>query len=330
MQNDKLIVPRDLTEVRQHGFPYFWYDETYEKTFKTLKKKEPRSVLKDEQTINISGSYTKLASTFFPQMFSTRVDGMKTPLEAWNDDKLLARAIELTHRYFKPANYKALRNQISFVSGTQRVSNFRPDVAKFIYNEYGNKGNVYDFSMGYGGRLVGFLASDCIQYVGVDVNEENFVGYHKIFNTYPNDKKVSFIQSPAEEFKPVILEQHFDLAFSSPPYFNKEQYSEDVNQSYLKYTTVEAWLEGFLRPTIKNIKLMLKDMGKFVINIANIKVKGKPVLLVEFTKKIAEEEGFILEREYFYNLTKILGVKDKFEVGNFKKEPIMVFRKVQK
>ena len=48
-----------------------------------------------------------------------------------------------------------MRKTFSWVSGTQKVSNFRPTIAKYIYDNYSNNGNVLDYSAGYGGRLIG-------------------------------------------------------------------------------------------------------------------------------------------------------------------------------
>ena len=37
----------------------------------------------------------------------------------------------------------------------------------------------------------------------------------------------------------------FDLVFTSPPYFAKEAYSDDEEQSYKKFNQYETWVEGF-------------------------------------------------------------------------------------
>jgi tRNA1(Val) A37 N6-methylase TrmN6 len=157
--------------------------------------------------------------------------------------------------------------------------------------------------MGWGGRLVGFLATTAKEYVGTDVNKENVMAYLSIFETYCPDKSkyVSLATMPAEEFKPPLYENYFDFSFSSPPYFNKEEYSVDPNQSYLKYPKFEDWCEGFLKPMINNNFYMIRHGGHFGINVADIKIGSKLYPILSYTKKYSEEAGFIQESEFTFD-----------------------------
>ena len=65
------------------------------------------------------------------------------------------------------------------------------------------------------------------------------------------------------------------LIFTSPPYFDKEKYSSDPEQSYLKFTDFKSWEYGFLKPVLKNIFDLLRPSGEAWINIADIKGSGK-------------------------------------------------------
>ena len=79
------------------------------------------------------------------------------------------------------------------------------------------------------------------------------------------------------------------VAFSSPPYFNLEDYCIG-DQSYKPGMTYNDWLENYLRPTIKNIKLYLVWGGYFIINIKNT----KKYPMATDAQRIAAEEGFTL------------------------------------
>ena len=45
------------------------------------------------------------------------------------------------------------------------------------------------------------------------------------------------------------LQEQIDLVFTSPPYFNREEYSTHPEQSYIKYPNYQDWLDGFLDKT---------------------------------------------------------------------------------
>jgi tRNA1(Val) A37 N6-methylase TrmN6 len=63
-------------------------------------------------------------------------------------------------------------------------------------------------------------------------------------------------------------EGSMDLCFSSPPYFNLEDYKIG-NQSWKPGMSYRQWVDSYLRPTIRNCYRYLKAGGKFVCNIKN-------------------------------------------------------------
>jgi hypothetical protein len=314
-----------LDEIRSRGFPYMEYEkERYQKCFKSLRDYSMDSVVKGG-VIQKNTQFSKLASVFFPYMYEVRIPGKKTPLQSFNSDKQLALAIELgTERGTINLAYSKLRSMLCFVNGSQCVSNFRPEVAKYIYNITGAK-KVYDYSMGWGGRMVGFLASEAEHYVGVDVNKQNFEGYSRICTEYNQENSGKLVEpflSPAEDFRNEKYKDYFDLAFSSPPYFAKEKYSDDADQSYKKYSKLDEWLEGFWEPTIGNCLYMLKPGGWFATNIADVNIHGKEQPLIEKTKDLCQSLGLSLKMEIVYDLPRTPG-----KGTHRKPEPILFFKK---
>jgi DNA modification methylase len=70
-------------------------------------------------------------------------------------------------------------------------------------------------------------------------------------------------------------ENHFDIVFSSPPYFNVERYSYDDTQSWVRYKNIDAWNKLFLHKTIENVWPTIKKGGILAINIADVYASSK-------------------------------------------------------
>ena len=148
------------------------------------------------------------------------------------------------------------------------ASQFPPAVAKELYNLFEAK-HILDFSMGWGDRLAGFHASNAETYYGTDPNIAVYKNYEKQNKLYGTTKTAVFKNSPAEDLD--LSNEKFDMIFTSPPYFNVEQYSTDESQSYKRYgTDIDLWLKDFLFATIDKCWNSLEDKGTMIINISDI------------------------------------------------------------
>jgi len=147
---------------------------------------------------------------------------------------------------------------------------FKPTLAKAMYNFFGAK-RVLDFSMGWGDRLVGFLASDAESYIGIDPNTKLHEPYRQIEAYCNTSKRTRFICSPAEDAD--LSDVKVDFVFTSPPYFDTEKYSQEETQSWKRYPETDDWLNGFLYPTLKKCWDVLEDGGRICVNISD-KVYG--------------------------------------------------------
>ena len=109
------------------------------------------------------------------------------------------------------------------------------------------------------------------------------------------------------------------MAFSSPPYFNLEDYKVG-NQSWKEGLSYQEWLDGYMTQTIKNIHTYLIDDGYFLMNINNFKEFD----LVRDVRTIAENNGFTyVTTETLNNIKRC----NMFGDLNDNSEGIMVFRK---
>ena len=306
---------------RNRGFPnYYINDYDKDEELQKLIKFDDGQIFYDnklKQTMHSLG----FLWTYFPHWVDVKFDDSNSLMDNWNNDKKLRDLIRKT--YIWQLKYGAgkftinrLRQNAKVYCSKQSVSNFRPTVSKFIYNKFGNAGVVWDMCGGWGGRLFGFLSSNCKKYIGTEPSIKTFEGLTKLSKDFTYVKKdVELYCTGSEDFKPDL--ESLDLCFTSPPYFDTEKYSEESTQSFKKFPTKESWIEGFLQQTTKNCFQGLKRGGPLIINISNTpKYKNLESEMI----RVATEEGFILEDTYNLILSSISGRGIKYE-------PVFIFRK---
>jgi hypothetical protein len=244
----------------------------------------------------------------------------------WNDAKL-RRAIRICFEFRDGNNLvypTALRRSLELVTG-ENIQNFKAQNARAIVEHLCPVmfGNVYDYSMGYGGRLLGITSSNMrYNYTGIDPNTETIESL-----TYLNtllDNPGTLIQSVSEEYQPTDI----DLAFSSPPYFNLEKYSDEETQCMVRYNTLDEWFSGYVAPTMERIREGLNRDGIFATNIADYKTAKDEFKVVDEWISYAERIGF----EHISTIKMMLNTRpgvgnDKLS-GREKFEGVYVFRKI--
>lgn len=179
---------------------------------------------------------------------------------------------------------------------THFKTNFSPLTAKRIFQTYVQPGGtIYDYSMGYGGRMMGAaLCKENYRYLGVDPNADNAPGYEKlehILRWINPDASILYHISGSEVYHEEWAGQA-DLCFSSPPYFDLEIYSKDETQAYNMFPDYKDFIEGYWRPTVKNSLKYMKDDGVFALNIKNGKDrKGNVIPFWDDYTRVMEQEG---------------------------------------
>jgi len=263
--------------------------------------------------------------------------------------------------------------QVFRLSCGQPAVNFPALTAKWIYENYTNHIDtdeplhIYDSSSGWGGRIIGAMSSrKKVHYVGTDPNPDNFIDelgisrYEYVAKFY-NDKCVDDFSDKLTSFFNVEKQGNtyelfqdgselihnnpkfqkykgkLDIAFTSPPYFNREQYSQDENQSFKAYGEYEDWRDNFLKPTLTTIYEYLKKDRYILWNIADIKI-GKSVYypLEQDSIDILKELGCEYKGKLKMLMTRMVGldpsksgIKNSVEHNGkqYKFEPIFVFHK---
>lgn len=183
---------------------------------------------------------------------------------------------------------------------------------------------------GFGGRLLGCLSSKKnFRYVGTDPCTETMYHLHELgdYIEMVTGREDSFELHccGSEEFRGPA--ESVDFAFSSPPYFDLEVYSNEETQCFNKFPVLEEWLEGYVRATIKNIYHMLKRGAVYAVNIADFTVGGsKTVAYVDEWIRISTEEGMPLYDTVYLGVTARAGSAQQ-AAGELKKENILIFKK---
>lgn len=306
---------------RQNGFPNYNIKDynPHKELEKVISFDDNKLLVGDDlkQVMNGCG----FLWTYFPHWVEIPCGNDVALIDNWNDDEKLKTLIRKTYDWqLKHGNgsftINRIRQNAKVYCAKQSVSNFRPTVAKYIYNTYGNNGTVFDMCSGFGGRLFGFLASNCKKYIGCEPSTKTYEGLIKLKNDFSYvNKKVELHKIGCEEIE--LEPESVDLCFTSPPYFDTEKYSNEETQSYIKYPNKTEWTEGFLYTMFYKCYKALKKGGYLILNIANV---NSFVDLEQEAINGAYLAGFELVDIKYLILSSIAG-------KGVKKEPIFIFKK---
>lgn len=155
----------------------------------------------------------------------------------------------------------------------QYVNEFPPFVARSIILEYANKPNIriLDPCAGWGGRMIGCASIQNVSYIACEPSTKTNDGLQAL-GKWLKTLQPSFVFDvsllPYEDFK---TDNKFDIALTSPPYYDTEHYSDEDTNSLNRYKTFEDWVSGFYEPLILNTIDRLVDDGVFILNIGDRK-----------------------------------------------------------
>ncbi len=273
-QREALIDPL-FDFLRKNGFKYPDYSKTVlNAEYKRLLDFKPNLEIYD--LFNNSSLATKICKHFCHTFYEAKDKNTKSIPELFNDDVKLRKTIAnrfgldwLETDDKGPGVNEAFN--ISFrmiIQGfrSQRlaaaISMFKPDIAKFMCMKYSKEGDtIYDYSIGFGGRMLG-AASSNRKYIGTDPltteNVQNIIDYFDL-------KNITLIKNGSEHVK--LEENSIDFSYSSPPYFGQELYTPDITQAYNQGENY--FYNTYWNNTLDNVKYMLKPGKWFGLNVIN-------------------------------------------------------------
>jgi len=140
------------------------------------------------------------------------------------------------------------------------VTIFRPLVAMNIYFKYKPQ-CVLDFTMGWGGRLVGACACNVPKYIGIDSNMNLEKPYNDMIKTIQPLSKAEINLYFQDALTIDYSKMDYDMVLTSPPYYNLEIYEGTKKRSK------GDWNESFYIPIITSTWKHLKVGGHYCLNV---------------------------------------------------------------
>ena len=265
------------------------------------------------------------------QHLITRNDKDPSMLMKFYDDAILKKAIRGSITTNKSADPAHVLNFLTLIGST--ATNFKPMSAQAIVERYTPQNGIYfDSSQGIGGRILGTLTSQKnITYIGADPWKETNICNAKLGDwceeTLGRKNSYKLFCIGSERMR-LSNEGIADFSFTSPPYFDLENYSDDATQCYNMFPEITKWMKGFVGPTIKNTFNILKPGAFYVVDIADFNYGGKKVNYVETWKMLAQQVGFEYVGMGKMQLTSRIGAnKTNTKRDEGKWEPLLTFRK---
>lgn len=232
------------------------FDKRVRPQFTTLSGRKTKLVITHEEE-----DYWKynVISDFFTECVRVKCHkkGCISPYEYWEANKESLPKDVLQAR-------EAIYEQHG--QGRSECTLHRPIVTVVIYRYFSGK-RILDPCMGWGGRLIAALSIDCELYVGIDPNEDLHPHYQEIQRVFGGNSQL--FCCPFETFE--WDEEPFDIAYTSPPYFDLEDYGDSPGQSIVQYPKLTDWINKFLLPLLENCIKYVKLGGIIAINISDTK-----------------------------------------------------------
>lgn len=277
-------------EFKKMGFPYSnRTNDRKDYIFKSFKENIGFSLKDNVLTGTTSG--LELCEAFFPNIYECKRKGNISPLEMWNDENFLRRLVSNRLNYANRISNSSIRTGIKLLS--KAVTNFKPTIAKYLYKTYASNGKIFDYSCGFGSRMLAAMSLD-MEYVGCEPCLKTYENLKNFGSFLLGKTKGSFNVTSIGSEEYTYKENYFDFAFSSPPFFDYEIYSQDQGQSIVKYPVYEEWLINFWRKVIENCYNSIIPGGYFGFCISI----NQHEHMIEKTKEYCKDFNFSYVTEY--------------------------------
>lgn len=246
----------------------------------------------------------------------------------------MAKAEASPHIFNDPTSCKKFMHmvQLGGKGVARKATQFPIQVINYMLENYCPNKNYYDYSCGWGARLLGSMRMKT-NYYGTDPNVELVEQLGNMYEDYYASDPFKLFAPIHKDIRPqgseIFVEEwtnKMGLCFSSPPYFDLEDYKHG-EQSIKLYPNYKDWLNVYVRKTMENCKKYLVDDGFFAYNIKNT----ENYKMADDFHKIATEVGFVfLEDVELSNGKRVYGSKgDEQGTTHFvdTNEKVYVYRK---
>ena len=209
---------------------------------------------------NISNIGVNYLKSNFKSYWNSKFKGSLSPIKAWQNDEVMRKVIEYriginnSDEVFDFSLHQLIRG---LSAKRYTISFFKPLLAAAIYKVFiGNKRNpiVIDPCAGFGSRLIGFKSIyPAGRYIGIEPNIDTF---DELQDLAKNFNDVELYNCKLEDFN---YSKECDLTFTSIPYFDLEEYSNNIH-----YDSFDDWTGTFIKSltSFKNLLINVPDSLK--------------------------------------------------------------------
>jgi hypothetical protein len=228
-----------------------------------------------------------------PHIYDVKNDKGNCISGLWTRENI-ERVLIVNRRSHSTPYVSELIRQIGFMASASKVTIYRPVLAKRIVDYYQAR-EVLDVCVGWGGRMLGAACLEGVHYTGIEPCCKTFDALVAIQQTLTLEN-VTLYNDTAERVVPT-LERKYDLAITSPPYYNLEIYSDEPSQSH-HYGTYEKWVEHFLSPVLFGVLDKLKEDGVSCWSVKNFKT-DRLYPLYDDIVELHKQRGWVVVESFF-------------------------------
>jgi 16S rRNA G966 N2-methylase RsmD len=261
------MLPQLAAELAAHGVLRESYtDADIQKDWTLLQKKDTTASVFNISATEVAGM--KVLRKHMRHFHAVRNYKGHSVESLWTQP-CLEKALRFNRAQHSTPYASEIIRSLSFANGLGKVTMYRPLMAKKVVSYLANKDKlkevrVLDVCAGWGGRMIGAKSAEGgalhsvlnVHYTGIDPCAKTYEALRAIRDEL-GLTNVTLIHKPAE----VALQQEqelgtYDIALTSPPYYNLELYSDEPSQSVRTATIVagyQAWLDTFLKPVIQGV-----------------------------------------------------------------------------
>jgi hypothetical protein len=211
-----------------------------------------------------------------------------------------------------------------FIVQRNKVSWFKPVWASYIYRRFCGgleRPVVWDPSIGFSARMLGFASVfERGTYIGTDPCSHMCRDAGAVSKEIMQGKPgldIQVIRSGSEVWIPEV--DSLDLVFTSPPYFDAEQYYDEPGQCWRDHSDFDTWKSSYYVKTLQGAAHGLKSSGSLVLNV--------PQSLRGVTIECAEAAGLFVVDELHMSLGRDHFARGAGSSGDSRHELFMVFRR---
>jgi 16S rRNA G966 N2-methylase RsmD len=256
------ILPQLAAELESHGVLRETYsDSEIQKDWALLLKKDTTINAMTISATEVAGM--KVLRKHMRHFHSVRNYKGHSVESRWTQP-CLEKALRFNRAQHSTPYASEIIRSLSFANGLGKVTMYRPLMAKKVVSYLANKDGltdvrVLDVCAGWGGRMIGAKSVGIkVHYTGIDPCAKTYEALRAIRDEL-GLTNVTLINKPAE----VALQEldpgpgaTYDIALTSPPYYNLEIYSDEPTQSVSSSAVsdgYQTWLNTFLHPVIAGI-----------------------------------------------------------------------------